>query len=257
MERTPSKILIACQSWEGDNAQAMRLARLIADLEPRHSDRADFFFCYRFDCKPDKATEDYVSSKFNVFSWVNRHRRGEGWPGGCNDLWFGTMDRIYDLCQAGQMPEYKAVLTCEADSSPLVPHWINSLHSEWDKMSQKEAKLVGHLLQYPPQPQCRLHCNGNALFSGDLTYLHHLARKIGGCPPSAGWDFYLAPQLQALGWADSPAIRSYWNAQTAQVPFLERVTNEGCVFLHGVKDYSVQEYVRNRYLLPRESAVIS
>jgi hypothetical protein len=90
-----------------------------------------------------------------------------------------------------------------------------------------------------------------------LTYLHHIARKIGGCPPSAGWDFFLAPQFKELGWADCPAIRSHWNAQTAQPPFIERVTNEGCVFLHGVKDYSVQNYVRERYLLPRAPVVSS
>lgn len=257
MDKQPTKILLALQMWEGDQAQALALARLIADLEPRHNDRADFLFSYRFDCPPDKKTEEYVATRFNTFSWVNRHRRGEGWPGGCNDLWFGTMDRVYDLCNSGQMPEYKAVLTFEADAAPLVPHWLNALHTEWDNLSQKGAKLVGHLLQYPPQPQVRLHCNGNALFSGDLTYLHHLARKIGGCPPSAGWDFYLAPQLKNLGWADCPAIRSYWNAQTALPPFLERVTNEGCAFLHGVKDQSVLNYVRDRYLLPRETAVIS
>lgn len=257
MEKQPTKILIALQMWEGDQAQALALARLIADLEPRHNDRADFLFSYRFDCPPDKKTEEYIATKFNVFSWVNRHRRGEGWPGGCNDLWFGTMDRVYDLCNAGQMPAYKAVLTCEADCAPLVPHWLNSLHTEWDKLSQKGAKLAGHLLSYPPQPKVRLHCNGNALFSGDLNYLHRIARKIGGCPTSAGWDFFLAPQLKELGWADCPAIRSHWNAQTALPPFLERVTNEGCVFLHGVKDHSVLNYVRERYLLPRGTAIIS
>lgn len=257
MERPPTKILLALQMWEGDQVQALALARLIADLEPRHNSRADFLFSYRFDCAPSKETEDYVTAKFNSFSWVNRHRRGEGWPGGCNDLWFGTMDRIYDLCQAGQMPRYKAILTFEADCSPLVPHWINSLHEEWDKLSQKGARLAGHLLQYPPQPRVRLHCNGNALFSGDSVYLHTVARKIGGCAPNAGWDFALAPKFKELGWADCPAIRSYWNAQTALPPFIERVTNEGCVFLHGVKDHSVLRYVREKHLLPRNSAIIS
>lgn len=249
------KILLACQFWNRDRDQGMQLARLMADLEPRHNDRADFLFAARFDSTPEQQTVDYVSKKFNTFTFINRHRREEGWPAGCNALWFGTLDHIYDQCNAGRMPEYKAILTFEPDCVPVVPHWINALHAGWDEAQAKGVKVLGHLLQYPLQPKIKWHCNGNALFSGDSVFLHHIARKIGGCPPAAGWDFHLAPELKKLGWADCPLIRSHWNAQTCQPPFMDRVTNEGCVFLHGIKDNSAQEYVRNRYLLPRETPV--
>ena len=74
----PTKILLALQFWKGDKDQAMRVARLIADLEPRHTDFADFLFVSRFDCEQDLATVEYVSQKFNVHTYVNRHRRGTG-----------------------------------------------------------------------------------------------------------------------------------------------------------------------------------
>lgn len=249
------KILLALQFWERDREQGMAAARLIADLEPRHNDRADFLFAARFDAKHDNATVEHVSKKFNTFTFTNRHRREEGWPAGPNALWFGTLDHIYDYGTAGKMPEYKAILTFEPDCVPVVPHWINALHSAWDSVSGKGIKTLGHLLQYPPQPKVRFHINGNALFSGELSFLHHIARKIGGCPPSSGWDFFLAPEFKKLGWSDTKVIRSHWNAQTCSAPFMDRITNEGCVFLHGVKDFSAQTYIRNRYLLPRETPV--
>jgi hypothetical protein len=82
-----NKILITIPFWNGDKDQAMKLARLLADLQPVHSTTADVLFVSRFDTKHDKQTIDYVSRKFNVYYHVSQ-RREVGWPHGCNGTFF-------------------------------------------------------------------------------------------------------------------------------------------------------------------------
>lgn len=238
--KPPSKILIALQYWEGDRSQAMRVARLMADLEPKLCEIADFLFCARFDCEHDLETINYVSKKFTTYHFINRNRRGQGWPFGCNELWFGTMTHILEQTEAGNMPQYKAILTCEADSFPLCPGWLEVLHSEWD---EKKAQVVGVLLNSPLE-----HVNGNALFSGDYKFLDLIARKISGCTPMGGWDAVLAPTFKKLGWANSYRMRSWWGYKTMPKETYDQLLGEKVVFFHGCKDNTPGEYVRARFL---------
>lgn len=238
------KILLALQYWAGDKAQAMELARLIADLEPRHSDDVDFLFVSRFDCDHDLKTVDYVSTKFKVFHHINRHRRGTGWPAGCNDLWFGTMDFVYSWTEAKLMPEYDFVLTFEADCSPLGPHWYRPLMKAWTEANRKKpVNMLGAMVEHPAP-----HVNGNAMFSGKLPYLHEISRKIGGCSPIHGWDFYLTRDFSRLGWGNCDHIKSFWQRKTMTPEEVDGLITSGVTFLHGVKDYSVLEYVRKRFI---------
>lgn len=240
----PTKILLALQFWAGDKDQAMRVARLIADLEPRHSDFADFLFVSRFDCDHDLSTVEYVSSKFNCHTFVNRHRRGTGWPSGCNDLWFGTMDHVYSFCEAKRFPPYKAVLTFESDSCPLVPNWHRELSRAWDESAvPKDVKMFGARVEHPLP-----HINGNALFSADMKFLYWISRQIGGCNPTKGWDFILASDFKRVGWMNCPKMRSHWQRKTMPDEEIDTLRNEGVVFLHGVKDDSVISHMRKKFV---------
>lgn len=240
----PTKILLALQFWKGDMEQAMKVARLIADLEPRHSEFADFLFVSRFDCEQDMKTVEYVSTKFNTHTYINRHRRGTGWPSGCNDLWFGTMDHCYSFSEAKRFPPYKAVLTFEADSCPLTPNWYRELSRAWDEQTAvKPVKVFGSLLQYPGW-----HINGNALFSADLKFLYWVSRQIGGCDPTKGWDFLLAKDFKREGWADCPRMNSHWQRKTMPDEEIDALRSSGVVFLHGVKDDSVISHMRKKFV---------
>lgn len=239
-----NKLLLALQYWDGDKAQAIRLARLIADIEPRHCESADFLFVSRFDCTHDEETILHVQKKFNVHTYINRHRRGTGWPHGCNDLWFGTMDHVFSFCEAKRMPPYKAILTFEADSCPLVPNWIRELSNAWDAQQARSiTKVYGPRVEYPLP-----HINGNALFGGDLLTLHKISRQIGGCPPDKGWDFILAKQFKQMGWGDCPLMKSQWQCKTMSESDIDEHRKAGVVFLHGVKDDSVLTDVRKRFV---------
>lgn len=236
-----SKLLLALQYWEGDKEQAGKLARLMADLEPGRSDQADLLLVSRFDCTHDVEVIRHVSAKFNTHVYINRFRRGTGWPHGCNDLWFGTMDWLYAESECKRVPDYKAILTFEADSCPLAPNWISQLSAEWDRL--QPAKVVGSLLQAPGE-----HINGNAMFSGDKAFLKWVARDVGGCTPHGGWDYVLAPEFKKRGWADSPFMRSFWGTKSMGAEQLKGLQVGGVSFLHGVKDDSVIRAVREAFV---------
>jgi len=237
------KILLALQFWNGDKDQAMRLARTIADMQPGRCDNADFLFMSRFDCTQDAPTIQEVSRKFNVFQAVSR-RRGTGWPHGCNDLWFGTLDHIYSKTVARQMPEYKAILTFEADCAPTASNWVNELHRAWDLAAP--AQIVGSLI--PGKDGGHDHINGNMMFTGDLAALKWVTRDVGGCHARGGWDYLLAPQFKKRGWADCPGMRSDYRMETMTREYFEHLITSGVFFHHGCKDGSSLALVQERFV---------
>jgi hypothetical protein len=239
-----SKLLLALQYWRGDRDLSMQVAKLIADLEPRHNPDVDFLFVSRFDCEHDLKAIEQVSSKFKVWHHINRHRRGMGWPAGCNDLWFGTMDHICSLTEAKIMPEYKAILTFEGDCAPMGPYWHKTLMASWEKVNKlRPVKVHGALVKWPG-----VHINGNCMFSGDLPFVHHISRKIGGCPPIYGWDFFLTKEFSRAGWADCPHIKSYWQRNTMDPEEVDNLVDTEVALLHGVKDDSVIKRIRERFV---------
>ena len=236
-----NKLLIALQFWEGDKAQAMELARFLADLEPQHTDLADFLFMARFDCVPDDATVRHVSRKFNVHSVVSR-RRSFGWPAGCNDLWFSVMEWAQSLIPAKKIPHYKAIFTCEADGAPIQRDWLARLSLEWERVNQKKpVVMAGALLEFGP------HINGNALMSGDLKFLTWIGRRVGCCPANSGWDYCLAPEFKKRGWADIPGIKSIYAQPTfSREQYADFIKNEW-TWIHGCKDNALIRYGRERF----------
>jgi len=234
------KILLVLQFWARDKAEAMKRARLIADLQHEHCDRADFLFVSRFDCPHDPETVKQVSRKFNTYTTISK-RRGTGWPLGCNDLFFGSLDWIYSNVVAGKIPAYKAILTFEADSCPLHSNWLQQLSSEWDAAGTKV---------YGPQVDPGPHINGNTMLSGDLQFLKWLSRDIGGCTPHGGWDFVLREELIKRGVVNALSMRSWWRCPSVNAETYEQLLAQNVCFLHGCKDDSLVKLVRQKFNLP-------
>lgn len=239
------KILITIPYWQGDRDQAMHLAKLLADLEPKHSERADILFVNRFDARPlDGAAIRYVSRKFNVFQHKSA-RKETGWPCGCNGLFFGTLEYVYHMMEAAKIPAYKAIFNMGSDVVPMVSDWIDYLHQQWDFLPanlRHPVYCAGALIDgdHP-------HINGDAfLYSGDLKFLKWLVRDIGGIKIRAGWDWVLAPNFQSWGWANIKGVHSLWQTPTMpDAPAAEWMKN-GAVLIHGVKDNSLLNFARKR-----------
>lgn len=233
-EMISPKILICLTFWEGDRADAMNLARLLADLQPGPGlcREADFLFVARFDAKHDQSTINYVSRKFKVFTHISK-RRGTGWPTGCTELFFGAFEWIYHKMAAYMIPQYKAILNIEADSLPLVKDAIQQLSALWDRLPAGTC-VAGPWLENGVHEDLG-HINGGAcLLSGRLDFLKWLVKRAGISVRGGGWDFVLAPQFREWGWYKMPQIQSLW-----QVPINEELFHQsiqrGIIYSHGHK----------------------
>lgn len=240
-----NRVLIVMPYWEGDKEPAMKLARLISDLEPVKSVQADILFVARFDCTHSRTDIDYVARKFVVYTHQSK-RRGQGWPNGCNSLFFGSLEWVYHKMAAGQVPHYKAVLNLAADCVPICNNWLTHFTTSFDSLNRP---FVSGAYVDAAHSDGREHINGDCmLLSSDLKFLRWLALDVGDIQ-SAGWDWILAQDFKRWGWANLPFVKSGWN-------FTEQFTQEmwdtekaaGTVVFHGVKNYSLQKLARKNLL---------
>jgi hypothetical protein len=241
------KLLLILQCYHGDQDAAMDLARLIADIEPKQSEHADFLFAHRFDTTPDTATQDYVSEKFeNVYSFV-AEKMGTGWPAGCNDLFFDTLNLVTRRTRDKHW-EYDAALFFESDAVPLAVDWIKRLKDDYYNSG---ALINGH---YITESQFETgHVNGNCVMS---TSFGRIVRSFCACPDDKPWDIYHAPSM-VLNVVDHGLIHSVYRlptitpealfaAQTRPHDHPLTMVKFQPVLFHGVKDDSARRAVRAR-----------
>lgn len=233
------KILIALQYWGGDREPAGKLLRFLADLEPKHSDLADILFVNRFDCLADTDAATYASKKFNIFSYRSR-RRGTGWPAGCNDLFFSTMEWVQSMTEAKKVPQYKAVFTCEADGCPLWTDWVARLSNAWDRAQSKQKVYLAGPYIPPPNE----HINGNTLISCDQKFLTWLVKGVGGAPSNVGWDYILFPVFKKWGVANLPEMVSLYHTVGYTKEVFDGLRAKNVVWVHGAKDDTLMNLSR-------------
>ena len=236
-----NRMLIALQYWNGDRNRALTLAHFLADLEPVKCKIADFLMVARFDSSIDDDTTRHLARKFNTYTLRSR-RRATGWPDGCNELWFSTMEWVQSMTNARRIPAYKAIFTCEADGCPIQANWIDRMSSEWDRVNrEKPVVIAGALVEPGP------HINGNALITGEPRFLHWISRRVGGVRPGCGWDFCMAPEFKRLGWADIPGMKSIYNTPSFSEEDYANMIKNDWIWVHGGKDTSLINLGRKRF----------
>ncbi len=242
-----NKILIAIPFWKGDKLQAMKMARLLADIQQEHSQRADILFCARFDTTHDMKTVEYVSRKFNVHIHTSQ-RREVGWPHGCNGLFFGIMEWIHGRKEAKTIPAYRAVFLAESDGAPLSDDWIARLSLEWDKLNELQpVYMAGAFI--PDIVNNHPHVNGGCCFlSTDDKFTGWITKQIAGIKSNAGWDWILNRHFEKWGWADMPSIKSEWHRPAFTEKEWDSYVKRGVVWLHGLHDDSLMEVARKKLL---------
>jgi hypothetical protein len=234
------KIILCLQYWKNDMAQAMRLAKLIADIEPKFNEKFDFMFVPRFDAPLDPRTIRYVSRKFNIWSHTST-RREIGWPAGCNgivhDIFMESVRRVKD----GTWADIKAVWFLEGDCLPITKDWLAKIEAEWNVAMANDKLIMG---AWQPEWSSVGHINGNMLFSP------HLAMKLGGlegCPPHMPWDTYHAQKF-APHWHKSGQMVNFYKKTNVIAGELWPPEGSNWVFVHGVKDDSGYSLVRSKLL---------
>jgi hypothetical protein len=143
----PSGFAIAIQFWGGDFHQAMRLARLLADIQPERTPTV-LAFCPRFDVAPSREEWDtflYCGRKFGV-TRVENKRDGVDHPNGCNQLFAGVMDALSEGWRAGRT-SYDSVFFVEADGVPLRRDWLALLQAEHARTIRGGKRITGDLVE--------------------------------------------------------------------------------------------------------------
>jgi hypothetical protein len=234
------KVLITLLFWEGDKKQTMKLARLLADLEPKHCDKADFLFVARFDCKHDEDTIKYVARKFNVYRMTSKSR-AIGWPLGCNGIFFSAIEWAYFKMLGGQIPHYRSLLILAGDGGPIVSNWLD--------LSVKCAELDKTFISGALIPGEHEHINGDFCFvSCNLKFLKWLIELTRTSGRRAGWDWYLAPSFRGWGWKGIPAKSVWRKPEPFSESDWENEVSEGTIWYHGVKDDSLIDMARKKLL---------
>lgn len=170
-------LVLNLQFWEGDKAQAMALARLIADMEPNKRKDVVFLFSSRFDCEHDSSTVEYVSQKFaNVLTFTAR-RKATGWPEGPNQLYADSYQFCIELKRDGKIKS-EAVLFMEADCVPLRVGWIDELIAEYKGCGKP---VLGALIL---NERGNFHINGNCIISIDFWRKYRRVLN----PSDIAWD---------------------------------------------------------------------
>lgn len=171
-------LVLNLQYWHGDQAQAMALARLIADIEPVKRDDVTFLFSARFDTEFDQSTIDYVSKKFAHVRTFRSSSRGTGWPQGPNDLFRDSYQYCIEMMRNGNM-KGDGILFLESDDVPVDMNWINHLIHEWKHCGKM---VLGCWLM---EGDCGVeHINGNCIIHKDFWRRN---RDILN-PKTGGWD---------------------------------------------------------------------
>jgi hypothetical protein len=214
VELPPDKLVIAMQFWHGDESRAMRVARLIADIEPRRRDDVIFAFCRRFDTPETKLAWDtflHVGAKFGVMP-IRSQREATGHPDGCFGLFAGTLDVLARGWQDGTLRAH-SVLMLEADGVPLRADWLDVLLAEHRRTLEAGKRVTGPLTERPLR-----HINGTLAMAFscwiDRPSLH-------SCPPRQAWDLFHAEVLMAEARPTTLIKNAYgsgnWSAESLAV----------------------------------------
>jgi hypothetical protein len=178
----PGGMVIAVQYWAGDEAAAIRLARLLADIEPRPRDDATIALVRRFDTPlSDEArrTAQHVSRKFPVMVYRSK-REGTGHPAGCNGLAGGAIDHLARMWMAGELMR-SSVFLAEADGCPLRVDWLDLLIAEHERTLEAGLAVTGAYMGFIP------HINGTMVLEVPW-WIDHPSVHV--TPPDQGWDIF-------------------------------------------------------------------
>ncbi len=233
--------LIVLQFWQGDRDKAMRLAKFIADIEPKKRDDIDFMFMARADCSHDRATANYVARKFNV-GLLKPQMRAVGHPWACWVMLFSILEWLWKMKQAGTRAPYKWVLAFEPDCVPISKTWLDDLKAEWNSLN---AYVVGSETFH-----WQMHLNGNAMYSCADDFLQWFVQglTIQAVPQKEPYDIWLFPRFAQWGVGYSRKIANRCGQPSMTPEEAQALMNMGLVFVHGVKDDSLFHYASTRLL---------
>lgn len=234
----PLRMAIALQFWRGDMGQALRLARLLADIEPRRREDVTLIFASRFDVERTKElrqTERYCHEKFPVI-FMRSKRMATGHPDGCFGLWAGTLENCYEGLIGGAPFDNVAIV--EADGAPARFDWIDT----WKKRHQRTLDLGKFVTgaRMEGNEMYESHINGSCAIHVPwwkaTTSLH-------SCPSGIAWDCFMGPTMLAASSA-SRAVCNLYGAENLSLSVFKTLGRD-YAWIASVKDDSAYRCARS------------
>ena len=222
-----SRLVLALQFYAADRDRAMRLAKLIADIEPKPREDVEVVFVARYDCDHDKETISYVSQKFPVH-WITTHTKWTGWPGGCTAVALDTLEWV-----AANRKDAVGVLMIEPDCVPMGADWLNQLLDEWNDARMLDKWIMG---AWRDSGGPYGHLNGNCVL---LPAFANLVRARDIIGPDLAWDAAVAPYIKDH-WYITGAIKNCFESRNATIQRMltPDVGEFAPALVHGFKDDS-------------------
>ena len=246
-------MILALQYYNGDREAAFRLARLLADLEPRPRFDVILALC----CQPDTTIDDETvcvieecSRKFAVEHVVSQYGC-TGWADGSGQLWRGTVTHFLNSQIYSRYP-YNVIFTFDgSDGVPLHVNWIDLTVHEHYRTRAAGKRVTGLLnLDVPEYP----HVHGNMIFDLDFAREHP---TLFDTPLGASaeewwriWDVYHAHVFLSEV-RPSSVVCNHWNRQGVTEAIMDAAARES-IWLHGYKDLELADVARRRLLVTLE-----
>jgi len=228
-------IMIAIQFYSGDQEEGLRLAVLLADMEPEFRNDVALVFARRFDVPGPGENPDlmdaaiYCAQKFPVMH-IRSKREQVGHPDGCYGLWAGTCEELAKIVnQEGCL--YRAVFFVEPDGVPLRWDWIDALKAAHAETLTLGKRITGCRVDAGP---CNaLHPNGSLLMELSCFEDHP---SLHTCPPGKAWDQWHAHVLLSeMG--PSHVIANIYGAEDVSLSVFKTKGLRHC-WLSSIKDDS-------------------
>jgi hypothetical protein len=236
------RVVLAIQYYSNDEPQAMRLARLLADIETARRDDVILALCRRFDTHLSALawqTMLHCGQRFPVMQLASE-REGTGHPQGCNELAAGVLDKLAAGWQAGSLGAHSVALL-EPDGCPMRRDWIDRLLAEHRTAIAEGKRVSGHRVSYPFD-----HVNGSLVMNLSL-WLDRLS--LHRTPSDHAWDLHHAAVLTSEV-RHTNAIANVYGARNYSPEVLAALAKE-VAWLASTKDLTALQWAE-RTLVDRQ-----
>jgi hypothetical protein len=232
------KFVIALQFYNGDRDRAMRLARMIADIQPYFRMDLLFLFVCRYDCDMSIADLAYVGKKMMV-EFFKTTTRWDGWPAGPNGMARDLLEESYLRVKSGRWSDVMGMIMIEPDCIPCDQEWIDTLCSAFPIGG---PRIMG---AWRPSGGEHGHINGNCVIQADIA---RLPGFLAAFNQHLAWDCAIVPFVKDY-WLETHLIKNCFESTGATREVFEAKAQEPPVLIHGYKDDSCYELARKRLKL--------
>lgn len=237
----PLGLAIVVQYWGGDEAASLRLARLLADIEPAPRADVTLVLARRFDVEFSREaweTSVYCGKKFRATT-IRAKREGTGHPAGSNALWSGSFEQLAEQYAAGGT-DFSTIFTVESDGCPVSVDWIDRLRKEHGLAMHAGKRVVGARMD-----RVAPHINGTLVAHlslwADRPSLHRT-------PPNMAWDLFHAPVLLAETAPTTLILNAYGSRDWTDASI--RGLHSGTCWVANCKDTSVIDWAEKNLIGP-------